>query len=78
MQRNFGLLRKQFEAWKGARPPDESAKLVIFRAFVVADLDLPKRLAPHVRQNFARFVPQLMLQPRFLISDVIFPKHLQE
>jgi hypothetical protein len=36
MQRNFEPMRKQVEAWKGTRLPDESAKLVFCLAFVEA------------------------------------------
>ena len=45
MQRNFEPMRKQVETWKGTRLPDESAKLVIYRAFVEGELDVPKHLA---------------------------------
>src|SRR3989454_4977636 len=34
MQRNFEPMRKQVKAWKAARIPDETAKLIIYRAFV--------------------------------------------
>ena len=34
MQRNFEPMRNQVEAWKGTRLADESAKRVIYRAFV--------------------------------------------
>jgi hypothetical protein len=34
MQRNFEPMSKQVEAWKGTCLPDESAKLVIYWAFV--------------------------------------------
>jgi hypothetical protein len=48
MQRNSEPMRRQVEAWNGTRIPDESAKLVIYRAFVQAELDVPKHL---VRQD---------------------------
>ncbi len=32
MQRNFEPMRKQVKAWKAARIPDETAKLIIYRA----------------------------------------------
>jgi len=41
MQRNFEPMRKQVEAWKGTRLADESAKLVLYRAFVEGELDVP-------------------------------------
>jgi len=48
IQRNFEPMKKQVEAWKGTRIPDESAKLVIYRAFVEGELDVPKHLARQV------------------------------
>jgi len=48
MQRNFEPMRKQVEAWKGTRLTDESAKLVIYKAFVESELDVPKHLARRV------------------------------
>ncbi len=32
MQRNFEPMRRQVEAWKGTRLPDDTAKLVIYQA----------------------------------------------
>lgn len=57
IQRNFEPMKKQVEAWKGARIPDESAKLVIYRAFVQGDLDVPKHLARRVHDLY--FNPQV-------------------
>jgi len=34
MQRNFEPMRKQVEAWKATRLPDDTAKLLIYAAFV--------------------------------------------
>jgi hypothetical protein len=47
-QRNFEPMRKQVEAWKGTRLPDDTAKLVIYWAFVEGKLDVPKHLARRV------------------------------
>jgi hypothetical protein len=52
MQRNFEPMRKQVEAWKGTRLPDEAAKLVIYRAFVEGELDAPKHLARRVHDQY--------------------------
>ena len=52
MQRNFEPMRKQVEAWKGTRLTDESAKLVIYRAFVEGELDVPKHLARRVHDLY--------------------------
>src|SRR6266404_3319027 len=57
MQRNFEPMRKQVEAWKGTRLPDETAKLVIYRAFVEDELDVPKHLARRVHDLY--FNPQI-------------------
>ena len=63
MQRNFEPMRKQVEAWKGSRLPDESAKLVIYKAFVEGKLDVPKHLARRVHDLYVNptvdeFVPR--------------------
>ena len=52
IQRNFEPMRKQVEAWKGTRISDDSAKLVIYRAFVQGELDVPKHLARHVHDLY--------------------------
>jgi hypothetical protein len=57
MQRNFEPMRKQVEAWKGTRLQDESAKLVIYKAFVEGELDVPKHLARRVHDLY--FNPQV-------------------
>ncbi len=57
MQRNFEPMRKQVEAWKGTRLQDEAAKLVIYRAFVEGELDVPKHLARRVHDLY--FNPQI-------------------
>jgi hypothetical protein len=56
IQRNFEPMKKQVEAWKGTRVSDESAKLVIYRAFVQGELDVPKHLARRVHDLY--FNPQ--------------------
>ena len=67
MQRNFEPMRKQVEAWKGTRLPDETAKLVIYRAFVEDELDVPKHLARRVHEQY--FNPQVPeFAPRTLWS----------
>ncbi|SRR5713226_498355 len=56
IQRNFEPMRKQIEAWKETRLEDEAAKLVIYRAFVERQLDVPKHLARVVHNHY--FDPQ--------------------
>jgi len=57
MQRNFEPMKKQVEVWKATRLADESAKLVIYRAFVEGELDVPKHLARRVHDLY--FNPQI-------------------
>jgi hypothetical protein len=45
MQRNFGAMRKQVEAWQRSEPTDVTAKLVICEAFVEGKLEVPKHPA---------------------------------
>jgi len=52
IQRNFEPMKKQVEAWKATRISDESAKLVIYRAFVQGELDVPKHLARRVHDVY--------------------------
>ena len=52
MQRNFEPMRKQVEAWKGTLLPDDRAKLVIYKAFVEGELDVPKHLARRVHDLY--------------------------
>jgi hypothetical protein len=57
MQRSFEPMRKQVEAWKGTRLEDKTAKLVVYRAFVEGQLDVPKYLARRVHDLY--FNPQV-------------------
>ena len=52
IQRNFEPMKKQVESWKATRISDESAKLVIYRAFVEGELDVPKHLARRVHDLY--------------------------
>lgn len=45
-------MKKQVEAWKATRILDEAAKLVIYRAFVEGELDVPKHLARRVHDLY--------------------------
>ena len=63
IQRSFEPMKKQVEAWKATRIPDEAAKLVIYRAFVESELDVPKHLARRVHDlyfnpQFEEFAPR--------------------
>jgi hypothetical protein len=52
MQRSFEPMRKQVEAWKSTRISDETAKLIIYRAFVEGELAAPKHLARAVHNHY--------------------------
>src|SRR6202521_1572837 len=52
MQRNFEPMRKQIDAWKQSCLTDEAAKLIIYRAFVEGELDVPKHLTRRVHDQY--------------------------
>lgn len=52
MQRNFEPMTKQVEAWKTARISDEAAKLVIYRAFIQGELDVPRHMARRIHDLY--------------------------
>jgi hypothetical protein len=65
MQRNFEPMRKQVEAWKQAQITDQTAKLIIYRAFVEGELDVPKHLTRRVHEEyfnptFEEFAPRTL------------------
>ena len=65
MQRNFEPMRKQVDAWKQAQLTDETAKLIIYRAFVEGELDVPKHLTRRVHDQYfnptvAEFAPRTL------------------
>jgi len=67
MQRSFEPMRKQVEAWKRTRLSDETAKLIIYRAFIQGELEAPKHLARGVHDHY--FNPQVEeFAPRTLWS----------
>lgn len=52
IQRNFEPMKKQVEAWKTTRISDDAARLIIYRAFVQQELDVPKHLARRVHDSY--------------------------
>lgn len=52
MRRNFEPMQRQVQVWKGSRIQDETAKLVIYRAFVEGELEAPKHLARRVHELY--------------------------
>jgi hypothetical protein len=65
MQRNFEPMRRQVEAWRGSQLSDKAAKLVIYRAFIEGDLEVPRHLSRVVHNNYfdpgyPEFAPRTM------------------
>jgi len=65
MQRNFEPMKKQVEAWKRTRLSDQTAKLIIYRAFVEGELDAPKHLVRGIHDHYfnpgvEEFVPRTL------------------
>ena len=65
MQRNFEPMRQQVEAWQRLQLPDIEAKLIIYRAFVEGELEVPRHLARRVHDlyfepQYPEFAPRTM------------------
>ena len=52
MQRNFEPMRSQVECWRSQQLAEAAAKLIIYRAFIESDLEVPKHLAPRVHDLY--------------------------
>ena len=52
MQRNFEPMRKQVETWTKAQLGDDAARIIIYRAFVAGELDVPRHLARRVHNEY--------------------------
>jgi hypothetical protein len=52
MQQNLEPMRKQVDAWKQSCLSDKTAKLIIYRAFVEGELDVPKHLTRRVHDQY--------------------------
>lgn len=67
MQRNFKPMVEAVERWRDCQLTDVSAKLIIYRAFVEAELDIPRHLVRDVHNLY--FEPQHEdFQPRTMWS----------
>jgi hypothetical protein len=67
MQRNFEPMRKQVEAWRARQLFDEAAKLIVYRALIEGELEVPKHPARVVHSRY--FDPQYKeVAPRTLWS----------
>jgi len=65
IQRNFEPLSQQVDRGRQTQLSDEAAKLVIYRAFIQGELDVPKHLAKDVHRNYFNpdqeaFLPRTM------------------
>jgi hypothetical protein len=56
MQRNFEPMVKAVDRWRDSQLTDVAAKMFIYRAFIEADLDVPRHLAKDVHKLY--FEPQ--------------------
>src|SRR5438552_199034 len=56
IQRNFDPLTQQVTRWRDTQLSDEQAKLVIYRAFIEGELEVPKHLARDVHERY--FMPE--------------------
>jgi hypothetical protein len=56
MQRNFKPMVEAVERWQGSQLSDVAAKLIIYRAFVEAELEVPRHLDRKVHEMY--FDPQ--------------------
>ena len=67
MQRNFDGMRTQVNNWQSTQLADVSVKLIIYRAFIESDLEVPKYLARSVHEHY--FNPKYEeFQPRTMWS----------
>jgi hypothetical protein len=65
MQRNFEPMRMQVEQWKENQLSDAAAKLLVYRAFIEGDLNVPRHLARIVHGHYfspthEEFAPRTM------------------
>lgn len=56
MQRNFKPMVEAVELWRGSQLSDTDARLVIYRAFIEAELEVPRHLCRAVHDHY--FKPQ--------------------
>jgi hypothetical protein len=52
MQRNFGPMQQQVEAWQGTELSNVAAKMIVYEAFIESELDVPKHLARRVHDFY--------------------------
>jgi hypothetical protein len=54
MQRNFGPMQKQVEAWRQTELTNVAAKMIVYEAFIESELDVQKHLARRVHEFYFR------------------------
>ena len=70
VQRNFEPMTKQIVAWKAEKLSDTDAKLIIYRAFIEAGVDLPKHLDREVhRLYFEPIYPEFQARTLWSLSN---------
>src|SRR5580658_2017453 len=52
MQRNFAPMTEQVNRWRDSQLTDLSARLIIYQAFIEAEIDIPKHLAVSVHKLY--------------------------
>jgi hypothetical protein len=52
MQRHFEPMKKQIDVWRAHELSNEFARLVIYQAFIEGHLEVPRRLARDVHQEY--------------------------
>jgi hypothetical protein len=67
MQRNFEPMVKAVEKWRSEQLSDVTARLIIYRAFIESELEVPKHLARPVHDLYFN-PPHEEFQPRTLWS----------
>jgi len=67
MQRNFAPMVQAVELWRGSQLSEPSAKLLIYRAFVEGELEVPRHLDRRVHDLYFN-PPQEEFQPRTMWS----------
>ena len=54
MQRNFKPMVEAVELWRGSQLSDTAARMVIYRAFIEGELEVPRHLARPVHDLYFR------------------------
>jgi hypothetical protein len=67
MQRNFEPMVKAVDRWRESQLTDVSAKLVIYRAFIESELDVPKHFGRQIHDQYFN-PPHEEFQPRTVWS----------